>query len=267
MDKKIVIAEIIEACKKQGWNFSEKYKQDNWKTDILIDYGSYKVAVTIGKRFKSISQTYADMRKERVCGCWISLPGGNFGYDAEDLPCFYVKDDEEKLAIDLKGTGDVKIKDFILKLVTGKVIKSDNVKINRADIYPIGIDCWKCGTTHYVYFVKRLVTEHGTILNYHEDFEDSPTFAPEIIESLRAYLLKHSEINMPMGEIKQRYSKTVDDNYLSFGCPKCEAIVGGFYLMEYEIDCIYDEDESHLLSIDTSSTNFIFPFSHWKIKE
>ena len=267
MDKKNVISKIIEVCKEQDWNFTEKYKQDDWKADILIDYCSYKVAITIGKRFKSIPQTYADMRKERVCGCWISLPGGNFGYDADGLPCFYLKDDDEHSAIELKGTGNVEIKEFVQKLVTGKVVKSDSIKINRADIYPIGINCWKCGASHYVYFVKRLITEQGCVLNYHEDFDDSPTFAPELIESLQTFLSNHKELNIPIGEIKHRYSKTVDDNYLSFGCPKCDAIVGSFYLMEYEIDCIYDEDESHLLSIDTSSTNFLFPFSHWELKD
>lgn len=267
MDKKIVIAKIIELCKEQNWNYIDKYKQDELKADILIDYGSYKVAITVGKRFKSIPQTYADMRKQRICGCWISLPGGNFGYDADNLPCFYLKDDEQNLFIELKGTGFVEIKDFIVKLATGKVVKSDSIKINRADIYPIGINCWKCGTPHYVYFVKRLVTERGCVLNCHEDIGESLTFAPELIDSLRDYLTRNKEINMPMGDIKHRYSKTVDDNYLSFGCPKCDAIVGSFYLMEYVIDCIYDEDESHLLSLDTSKTNFIIPFSHWDLKD
>lgn len=267
MNKNTIITKIIEVCKEQSWNYTEKYNQGYWKADILIDYSSYKVAFTIGKRFKSIPQTYADMRKERVCGCWISIPGGNFGYDAEDFPCFFVKDDENNLAIENKGIGDVGIKDFILKLVIGKVVKTDRIKINRVDIYPININCWSCGTTHCIYFVKRLVTERGCVLNYLEDFEDNPTFAPELIESLRVYLSQHKEINMQMGEIKQRYSKTCGDKYLSFGCPKCDAIVGNSHLGEYETEYIYDEDESHLLSIDTSSTNFLFPFKHWEIKE
>lgn len=268
MDKKDVITRIIEVCKEQNWNFTGKYHQDDWKADILVDYGSYKVAFNIGKRFNLIPQTYSAMRNERICGCWISLPGSKFGYDVDDLPCFNLKDDDGNLGVELRGTGKIEFKDFILKLVTGHIIKSDSIKINSVDIYPIGINCWKCGSPHYVYFVKRLVTERGCVLINHKDINDinkSLTFAPKITESLRVFLSNHKDKNMPMGEIKHRYSKTVDDDYMSFGCPRCDAIVGSFYLREYEFEFINDEDDSNLLSIDTSATNLVIPFRHWEI--
>ena len=35
MDKKIIVKTIVEVCKEQNWNFSEKYKQDDWKNRHL----------------------------------------------------------------------------------------------------------------------------------------------------------------------------------------------------------------------------------------
>lgn len=53
---------------------------------------------------------------------------------------------------------------------------------------------------------------------------------------VKGFISQHPEKKIVMGEVKERHSGTRGRNYMSFGCPNCDAIVGSFYL--HDIICM-----------------------------
>ena len=43
-----------------------------------------------------------------------------------------------------------------------------------------------------------------------------------------------------LGAIKNRYSRTVESSYLSFGCPHCDALFGDWFVREAVLDAAID---------------------------
>lgn len=95
------------------------------------------------------------------------------------------------------------------------------------------IKCWKCGHNYNIYYI--MPPENADIL------EDSKNiFNKNIIPKVIEWNKSNNNI-LDFGEIKQRYSKTKDEKYMSFGCPQCDAICGDWYLDEAIIDTVYDD--------------------------
>ena len=80
------------------------------------------------------------------------------------------------------------------------------------------------------------------------------------------FIDEHPEMNIKMGAIKKRFSKTRDEDYMSFGCPKCDGIVGDYYLQEIQMEAIYEEDPKKIHRIKLE-TPFELPLGHWEIEE
>ena len=91
-------------------------------------------------------------------------------------------------------------------------------------------ECWKCGYNYNIYYA---------IWKW-DILEDSKNIFNKNIISKVIEWNKSNNI-LDFGEIKQRYSKTKDEKYMSFGFPKCDAICGDWYLDEAIIDTIYDD--------------------------
>ncbi len=54
-------------------------------------------------------------------------------------------------------------------------------------------------------------------------------FRPEILKAVMDFLSSEVGKNIHMGEIKKRFSKTVQQEYKSFGCYKCDSLFGDFF--------------------------------------
>jgi hypothetical protein len=71
-----------------------------------------------------------------------------------------------------------------------------------------------------------------------------------------------------MGYIKKRYSKTVSDSYMSFGCPHCDAICGSFFL-RHEI--MVDHDSYPIRAVHAFTIDLLEPvsysYAHWCYSE
>jgi hypothetical protein len=91
-------------------------------------------------------------------------------------------------------------------------------------------------------------------------------FGTEILELVKQYIANHPEKGIVMGEVKERYSKTVNDSYMSFGCPNCDSIFGEWYLRDLEIDLMHETDEKKMNRIQLK-TPFEISLSDWLVKE
>ena len=95
----------------------------------------------------------------------------------------------------------------------------------------IQIDCWKCKEPYYIYYV---MPDKGS-----NDFNNNNLiFNNKIISKVKELIDKN---NLIFGEIKKRYSRTRDEEYMSFGCPKCDAICGDWFLNEIIFDTVYEK--------------------------
>ena len=139
-----------------------------------------------------------------------------------------------------------------------KIEHLTKVKIVAIDVLFEQVECYFCHKPHFIPFVRYLVDENGLKHDYAEiDDKNIPDlqFGDEFLEVVKKYILEHPEKGYVMGEVKKRYSKTMDEEYMSYGCPECDGIVGDFYLNDLEMNIIYETDESLMNRIQLK-----FPF-------
>ena len=98
--------------------------------------------------------------------------------------------------------------------------------------------CWRCQQQHYLYYLPNLFYYskcgekiYDGVFGYPHGEKDY-IFRPELIQAVKNYLKTEAGQTIRMGEIKKRYSKTVRRFYMSFGCQKCDAILGDHFYFE-----------------------------------
>lgn len=238
MEKDDIIKSILSVCKDMELPVKTKVKTDNWKADIVVDYKNYKVAFNVCKNPRNIEETYTTMRKERVCGCWLVLPGKNNRISLNKFPCFPIEYGYEGVQILLSQVWEEKatllLSDFISSLIQGKIRYAETMKVKYVDVRFYKIDCWKCGRTNDAYFVYKTISEDGIEMEGGID-----SFNQTLIKGIRKFVEEHPEMNIVLGEIKQRHSKTVNDSYMSFGCKYCDSLFGNFFINDIFMDVIY----------------------------
>lgn len=145
--------------------------------------------------------------------------------------------------------------------------------ITAIDVIFAEKECYFCHERHFIPYVRYLVDENGNRVeddynNYKQDKFDIPNlqFGNEFLDIVKDYIGKHPEKGIIMGEVKERYSRTRDEWYMSYGCPKCDGIVGSFYLTEIEIDYMYETDENLMNRIQLKKP-FEAPMNKWYVKD
>ena len=104
---------------------------------------------------------------------------------------------------------------------------------------------------------------------WHEDIDKSP----QIQAAVQRFLESVKGKDIKVGPIKQRYSRTVQDSYSSYGCYYCDAIFGVFYLSESKSCVHYDWETAgqsdkyiqHTVEVDLGKVVEEWP--HWCFSE
>lgn len=250
MEKETIIAAILDVCKDMGLNYETKVKTTKWNADVVVEHGTYKVAFNVCKVPQKPEEIYQAMREERVCGCWLLLPTKNFSCQERHLPCFNLAFQADKKLVYLNSKFDesscnqLDLSEFLHALIDGKIRFTKYVEVNKVELCIYKNECWKCHKENDVYFVNRLFSQEGIVFNRQNlEMKDMDiTFNPSIITGFKKYRQEHPSETFIMGEIKQRYSKTVGEAYLSFGCAQCDSLFGEFYLKKSIMELIYYTD-------------------------
>jgi len=75
--------------------------------------------------------------------------------------------------------------------------------------------------------------------------------SPQIYEAVKQLLKTESGKHLKIGELKKRYSKTVNESYLSHGCFYCDSIFGDWFLNTEKVDGQTDPKSiRHKIEID-----------------
>jgi hypothetical protein len=83
---------------------------------------------------------------------------------------------------------------------------------------------------------------------------------PSIVKAVQDLANKSDKFKI--GEVKKRYSKTVQDGYLSFGCYSCDAIFGDFFLFEDKIEA-YDSGRIETVKTIIEIEDLLSKGPHW----
>lgn len=113
---------------------------------------------------------------------------------------------------------------------------------NKISVRFVEMKCYKCGTVNHLFFVD---SKDDDGVHYESDrmwSDEKPSLNPEIIESVEKYAKTEAGKRLNLAKVGLRYSHTVGASYKSFGCSKCDAIFGDWYVNEAYADSYYDDD-------------------------
>ena len=264
---------LVEVCESEGWEYKKYYKAEGWNADILISIGDSRIALSVYKSIENAAEPLSLMERDGVKGCGLLLYSKD--YSIPNIPCFTLHRFGNTIEVTVTKIS-LSLDSFIKKVMENKIEHLTKVTITAVDVMFEQIECWRCHQPHSVFITRYLVDEAGTRHSEYDPgwvddrnlYSNMPNlqFGDEILELVKQYIANHPEKGIVMGEVKERYSNTMEQNYISFGCPNCDAIVGDHYLSELEMDLIYETDEEKMNRIQLK-TPFEIPVNDWLVKE
>jgi hypothetical protein len=163
------------------------------------------------------------------------------------LPVFYVEEtDQTDLIVNLGNRRKVDLHSFLESFISNKIQfkqSANTSSTQKIKIVLYEMNCWKCKELNHLYYVETpfYSTCNAEIKPEEALWEsNSIEYRPEIIAFAKSFAENRSELNLHLAQIKERFSNTVGNSYVSFGCYKCDSIFGDFYVMEAKLDAIYD---------------------------
>lgn len=273
ISKKEFMDAFQEICEAENWTYKKYYKGDLWKADFLITKDEQKIAISAYSSESAASKSVPQVDKGGVKECCLILAPKKRGYAKESTYLNLQRyGDEFKVSV---ADRQLSLVDFVKMFMDGKIQHLTRAKITAVDVLFEQTNCYFCHAPHHVFFVRYLVDENGVKhdLAYIENEYDDENmnlpnlrFGDEILNLVKNFIAEHPEKGFVMGEVKERYSKTMDESYMSFGCPKCDGIVGSWYLNDMEMDVIYETDEKRMNRM-MLKTPFEIPVDVWVVEE
>lgn len=244
--------EIIEACKENGWKAIPEFSETNWRADVLAIQDDKRIAFEVQWSKQTFEETKfrQDRYKEsNVRGCWFfrTAPKELRDYDDtlnadKEIPAFKIfKDDNSNIVGQLKQT-QLPLKKLVDSLLKRKLKFCENIRLKQKQEVTIVFfetSCWKCHKHQHCYTVEQNLL---TICN--QDFHlmgtlwdsDDIDKQPQVYEAVKQIIASENGKDFKVGQLKKRFSKTVQDSYLSHGCYYCDVIFGDFYLTTEKIE-------------------------------
>jgi hypothetical protein len=235
-------AEILAACDDAGWPAQPEVAGEGWRADVLASRERSRVAFEV--QWSRQDEPATRFRQERygaagIRACWLHR--GEPPAPSRELPVFQlVRDDEQVAVVQLSGRS-YGVREFVGLLLRGKVRFSETQTV-RLRVSFIDMDCWKCRKPAHIYFVRQH-NRCGWAPNSLR-YADVDEFDPAVLALVRQWLAGEGRgTNVKLGEIKPRYSRTMETSYTSFGCPHCNSIFGDWFVREAVMEAhLYDQE-------------------------
>ena len=221
-----------------------------WTADVLAWKGEARIALEIQWSGQTVEETWRrQLRYHRsgVQGVWLlrqpgfplssDLPAACIGGSAKEGLTVLVSKSEDTRAQQRKESASwlqtFDPQAFLSALFEGRF----RFGITHVDELTLNIEtgvlaCWDCGAP------TRIVTWLADRAGPHAIREtlELADGAPELLDHIQRALAHRNDI----GEIRRRYSKTVQGSYVSNGCAHCGALIGRFF----EHNAWYCEEET-----------------------
>lgn len=259
---------IAQICRDLGYQVREEYKGKDWRADVLVIANNKKYAFEIQTSIQSLKRTIERQEKyfrDDITGCWLFEKEPKQNDELENLPLFKLNNDKE-LTVSLKDRKELSLSVFIQDFLQNKIKFCNKLNPHELEVRFIQMDCWKCKHKNHIYYISDFISPCSAKIFY-GDIEmwssKKMMFAPEIVNKVLKYAKANNELNI--ATIKTRYSHTVQDQYESFGCSKCDSIFGDWYVFEAMIDTWYGDGviDKILISRDEINIDLDVEIPHW----
>jgi len=274
--------EVIEACKENGWKAIPEFSETNWRADVLAIQNEKRIAFEVQWSRQTFVDT--DFRQNRykdsnVRGCWFfrTAPKELREHDdtlkaLKEIPAFKIfKDENSNIIAQLKQT-QMPLKSLVDSLLKGQLKYCEHVRLKprqEATIVFFETTCWKCDKPQHLWTVEQNFISVcnqgfyliGTLRN-HKDIDKSP----QVYNAVKKFLQTGKGNKLKIGQLKNRYSKTIQDSYLSHGCFYCDAIFGDWFLNIEKMDGISDPNSTNV-KVEIEFDEFSDKGNHWCYSE
>lgn len=273
-----IVGIIHTLCTNMGFKTHKEYRGNGWRADIFVEKGDKKIAIEVQlspQSPKILNERQNLYIRDGIQGCWLYLerpktrPRFKTIQENSDLPLFYISSaDPIKVSL-VDKRKEVGLSDFLKAFLNDGIKFCNKVKTHDSQkvkiiFYPM--ECWKCGALNYLYYLDKpyfsscnFPIEEMEAMWSGENFE----FRPEILKAVMDYLKSEPGKEIHMGEIKQRFSKTVQHEYKSFGCYKCDSLFGDFFVMEEKLFARYEKAEKFFETTIYPTKIITMKLPHW----
>lgn len=264
--------QIMNVCQNLEIEANREYRGKDWRADVFVSNNSKPIAFEIQLSPQTLKKTLerqAKYERDGILGCWLfETPIPKLNKERPDLPVFYVESNNNKeLYVHLGDRRKLELQEFLFNFISNKIqFRKTAVTQKRqlVDFVFYEMACWKCKHVNHLYYVdKPFLSACNAKIRPEEALWESNNieYRPEIIDAAKSLLKR---LNLKLGEIKPRYSQTVEKSYISFGCYNCDSIFGDFYVFQTKIDLLYDPDKTiHSQEVDLEENISIPNIDHW----
>jgi hypothetical protein len=266
--------EIVSACRNMGIEVKQEYKGQDWRADVFLPNNGKPIAFEIQLSAQSLQRTIERQAKyirDEIIGCWLfENPIAKLNGERPDLPAFYVEDKKDSnLVVNLGDRRKVDLNTFLENFISDNIQFKSVAKTKTTQLVNLvfyDMPCWKCGELNHLFYVDTPFYSACNAKIQPEEAlweSNSTEYRPEIIELAEKFIGSRKDLNIKLAQIKNRYSKTVDKSYMSFGCFKCDSIFGDFFVMEAKLELMYGPKELTCQREIELKENVVLPIPHW----
>lgn len=263
--------QILLACNSLGFQAKEEYRGKDWRADVFVLGNGAKYAFEVQITRQSLNRTLERQEKYKrdgIIGCWLfQKEPSRQNVEREDLPLFKIGNSEGQVTVSLKDRKTLHLDRFISDYLQSKIKFCQTLNtLPMVEIIFVEMGCWKCGVVNHIYYVGPFATPCNTTIRYQEQMwnSDKLVFKPEIMSKVNEYANCEQGKRLNLATIKNRYSKSTGDSYMSFGCSECDSIFGDWFIHEAIIEAWYGAGVIDKTSFEiTSDLDLRKDIPHW----
>lgn len=265
--------EIQETLESLGFDSKCEYRGNGWRADVYAERGNCKVAFEVQlspQSYKKTKERQALYLRDGINACWLFENDPSKKKEEEkDLPGFRIFEEKEALYVSLKERKELPLGVFVRDFAEGK-IKFCRIltPLPMVEVNIIEFPCYKCGAINHIYSLspfKSACNVRISELEAEEMWSDNKfSFDARIVEKVKEYVKRPGKEYINLATIKKRFSNTVGDSYLSFGCADCDALFGDFFVRDAILDSLNGDGVVEKFSFETDAAkDFKQDIPHW----
>ncbi len=247
-------AEILSACDILGIEAAREFRGKGWRADVFVPNNGRPIAFEVQLSPQSLKKTLerqAKFERDGIIGCWLfENPVSKLNNERPDLPLFYVENDNyTSLLVNLGDRRKVELHMFLENFISNNIRFNSVAKTHTKQLVNLvfyDMPCWKCGEMNQLYYVDSLFSSscNAKIRPKEMMWESNSTeYRQEIVELASKFIENRKDLNLKLGQIKKRYSNTIEDSYTSFGCYNCDSLFGDWFVMKAKLELKYEPKE------------------------
>ncbi len=242
----LVQQRILTICTSLGLQAKTEFSGKGWRADVFVSTQTQNYAFEIQlspQTLKKTQERQAKYIRDGIIGCWLfeKEPAKQIK-ELENLPIFKIKQKDNDLFVSLKDRKTLPLDVFIHDFLFDKIKFCHTIKpLPYVEIHFLEMKCYKCGEINHIYYIAPFQSACNTIINHSESMWVSKklSFHPDILKQIQTYTNSEQGKSIHLASIKERYSSTVQDSYMSFGCNNCDSLFGDFFVHEAIMDALY----------------------------